>query len=110
MQNGHDAKVHTLNPIGTGICQAKKLAEVHPQTSHDTHYSPRYLIPQFPLKDIMLNMLLYRCCAAQINSSRKSGRGAVMRLFIKQSIAKRKANDHCEANNIKRQSTIETKI
>ena len=34
----------------------------------------------------MVNVLLHRCCAAQINSSRKSGRGAVMRPFIKQSI------------------------
>ena len=29
MQNGHDVKVHTLNPTDTGICQAK-LTEVHP--------------------------------------------------------------------------------
>ena len=34
----------------------------------------------------MVNVLLYRCCAAQINSSRKSGRGAVMQPFIKRSI------------------------
>ena len=29
MQNGHDAKVHTLNPTDNRICQAK-LTEVHP--------------------------------------------------------------------------------
>ena len=29
MQNGHDAKVHILNPTDSGICQAK-LTEVHP--------------------------------------------------------------------------------
>ena len=29
MQNGHDAKVYTLNPTDNGICQAK-LAKVHP--------------------------------------------------------------------------------
>ena len=54
-----------------------------PQTSPDTHYSPRYLIPQFPLECIMVNVLLYRCCVGQIKSSRKSGRGAVMRPFVK---------------------------
>ena len=57
-----------------------------PQTSLDTHYLPRYLIPQFPLKRIMVNVLRYRCCAAQINSSRKLGRGAVMGPFVKRSI------------------------
>ena len=59
-----------------------------PQTPPDTHYSPRYSIPQFPLERIMVNVLLYRCCAAQINSSRKSGRGAVMQPFVKRSIKK----------------------
>ena len=34
----------------------------------------------------MVNVLLYWCCATQINSSRKLGRGAVMRLFVKRSI------------------------
>ena len=58
MQNGHDAKVHTLNPTDNGICQAK-LTEGHPS-----------------------NM----CCAAQIKPSRKSGHGAVMRPFVKRSI------------------------
>ena len=29
IQNGHDVKVHTLNPTDNGICQAK-LTEVHP--------------------------------------------------------------------------------
>ena len=31
MQNGHDAKVHTLNPTNNGICQVK-LTEVHPSS------------------------------------------------------------------------------
>ena len=86
MQNGHDAKVHTLNPTDNGIRQPK-LTEVHPSTSPDTYYSPRsYLIPQFLLERIMVNVLLYRCCAAQVNLSRKLGRGAVMRPFVKRSI------------------------
>ena len=57
-----------------------------PQTSPDTHYSSRYLITQFPLERIMVKVLLYLCCATQINSIRKLGRGAVMRPFVKRSI------------------------
>ena len=80
VENGHDAKVHTLNPTDTGICQAK-LTEVHPSKISwhplPITYSPRYIIPQFPLERIMVNVLLYQCCAAQINSSRKSGRGDI---------------------------------
>ena len=34
----------------------------------------------------MVNVFLHRCCSAQVNSSRKSGRGAVMRSFVKRSI------------------------
>ena len=57
-----------------------------PQTSPKTHYLPRYLIPQFLLERIMVNVLLYRCCAAKINSCRKLGHGAVMRPSIERSI------------------------
>ena len=45
-----------------------------------------YLIPQFPLERIIVTMLLHRCCATHINSSRNSGRGEVMRPFINRSI------------------------
>ena len=38
------------------------------------------------LERIMGNVLLYWCCVAQINSSRKLGSGAVMRPFVKRSI------------------------
>ena len=34
----------------------------------------------------MVNVLLHQCCRAQIDSSRKSGRRAVMRPFVKRSI------------------------
>ena len=64
-----------------------------PQTSPDTHYSPRYLILQFPLERVMVNVFLYRCCATQINSSRKSGRGGVMQPFIKRSILVRRGDN-----------------
>ena len=37
----------------------------------------------------MVNVLLHRCCAAQIDPSRKPGRGAVMRPFVKESITRR---------------------
>ena len=57
-----------------------------PQTSPGIYYSPRYLIPKFPLERIMVNVLLHRCCEARIDLCRKSGHGAVMRPFSKDSI------------------------
>ena len=66
MQDGHDVDIPTLLPIGNGISHAK-LIEVHTQRYPDTYYSPGYLIPQFPPECIIVNVLLHRCCAAQIN-------------------------------------------
>ena len=85
-QNEHDAKAHTLNPTDNGFVKPNWLKFI-PQTSPDTYYSPRYLILQFLLERIMVNVLLHQCCAAQINSSQKLSRGAVMRPFIKRSIS-----------------------
>ena len=54
-----------------------------PQLSPDTYYSLRYLIPQFSLKRIMVNVLLHRCCAAQIDSRSKLGCGVVYVTLLK---------------------------
>ena len=50
-----------------------------PQTSSEAHYSPRYLIAQFLLERIMVNVLLHRCCATRIDL--KLGRWAAMQPF-----------------------------
>ena len=58
--------------------------EFIPQTSPGIYYSPRYLIPQFLPECIMINVLVHRCCEAQINLCRESSRGAIMqqRLYV----------------------------
>ena len=54
-------------PIDNEICHAKLIEVFIAQTSPDTYYLPRYLIPQFQLKRIMVNVLLNWCCAVRIN-------------------------------------------
>ena len=53
-----------------------------PQTSPGTYYvlAKRCMSP-FSARTYHVNVLLHRCCAVQIDSRRKSGRGAVMRPF-----------------------------
>ena len=62
MQNRHDANVHILHLIDNGFYHAN-------------------LIPQFPLKHIMVNVLLHRCCVARIVLRRKLDRRAVVHIF-----------------------------
>ena len=42
-----------------------------PQTSPEIYYLLRYSIPKFLPERTMINVLLHRCCAARIDSSRK---------------------------------------
>ena len=45
------------------------------------YYSPRYLIPKFPLERIIVDVLLHRCCEAGINLRRKLGCGPLSEPF-----------------------------
>ena len=58
------------NPLTIEFTMQKWL-KITPQTSPETYYLPRYSIPKFSPESTMVNVLLHRCCAARIDSSRK---------------------------------------
>ena len=66
MQDGHDMALQILNPLTMEFVIQNWLKFIS-QRSPEIHYPPRYLIPQFPPDRTMVNVLLHRCCATQIN-------------------------------------------
>ena len=63
--------METLYSIDNGICHAKLIEVLPPSISHETYYSSRYLISQFPPEGAIVNVLLHRCCEPKIDLRRK---------------------------------------
>ena len=64
---------YTLSTLLTMEFIKQKWLKFTPKTSPDTHYSPRYLIPQFLLERIMVNVLLYMSVLCGANQFERQG-------------------------------------
>ena len=68
MQNEHDMEFQILHPLTDAFVMQKRFKLVS-RTLHETYYSPRYSIPQFPPEHTMVNVFQHWCCGNQSGQS-----------------------------------------